>query len=171
MLLQYLGLARGAALDEGSRVRPDVAGEVAEFGARQQIALQSVDAVGEGLIAAEPVDERQQHAVELVAEWMLRVVFHFLEERGRGCDDPVYQELVGTIQLQQRRQFAADFFADHGHGFGLRQRLMHHAQDVVEQALMPSLLHEAAQRAGGKRRQIDFLQLGGDSAGDETHQP
>ena len=49
--------------------------------------------------------------------------------------------------------------------------LMHHAQDVVEQALMPSLLHEAAQRAGGERREIDFLQLGGDPAGDERHQP
>ena len=53
---------------------------------------------------------------------------------------------------------------------GLGQRLMHHAQDVVEQALMPALLHEAAQRAGGERRQIDLLQLGGDAAGDERHQ-
>ena len=140
----------GAAFDEGSRIRPDVAREVAEFGTRQQIALQSVDAIGKGRIAAEPVDERQQHAIELAAERMLRIVAHFLEERGRGRHDLVHQKLVGAIELQQRRQFAADLLADHGHGFGLRQRLMHHAQDVVEQALMPSLLHEA--RAACRRR-------------------
>ena len=38
---------------------------------------------------------------------------------------------------------------------GLGQRLMHRAQDVVEQALVPALLHEGAQRAGGERREID----------------
>ena len=53
---------------------------------------------------------------------------------------------------------------------GVRQRLMHGAQDVVEQALMPALLHEAAQRAGGERREIDRQQLRGDAAGDESHQ-
>ena len=53
---------------------------------------------------------------------------------------------------------------------GSRQRLMHSAQDVVEQPLMPALLHEGAQRAGGERREIDCLQLGGDAAGDERHQ-
>ena len=47
---------------------------------------------------------------------------------------------------------------------------MHRAQDVVEQALMPALLDEGAQRAGGERREIDRLQLGGDAAGDEGHQ-
>ena len=53
---------------------------------------------------------------------------------------------------------------------GCRQRLMHGAQDIVEQALMPALLHERAQRAGGERREIDRLQLRGDAAGDEGHQ-
>ena len=48
--------------------------------------------------------------------------------------------------------------------------LMHRAQDVVEQALMPALLDEAAQRAGGERREIDRHQLRGDAAGDEGHQ-
>ena len=32
---------------------------------------------------------------------------------------------------------------------------LHLAQEVVEQPLMLALLHEAAQRAGGKRREID----------------
>ena len=54
---------------------------------------------------------------------------------------------------------------------GLGQRVMNGAQDVVEQALMPALLHEAAQRGGGERRQIDRLQLSGDPADDERHQP
>ena len=43
-------------------------------------------------------------------------------------------------------------------------------QDVVQQALVPALGHERAQRAGGKRRQIDRLQLRGDAAADECHQ-
>ena len=51
-----------------------------------------------------------------------------------------------------------------------RQRLMHRAQDVVEQALVPAFLHERAQRAGGERRQIDRHQLRGDAAADESHQ-
>ena len=48
--------------------------------------------------------------------------------------------------------------------------LMHRAQDIVEQALMPAFLDEGAQRAGGERRQIDRLQLRGDAAADEGHQ-
>jgi len=52
MLLQHMGFAAGAAFDEGSRIRPDVAREIAEFGARQQVALQCVDAAGEGAMAA-----------------------------------------------------------------------------------------------------------------------
>ena len=119
---------------------------------------------------AEPVDERQQHAVELAAERMLRIVAHFLEEIRRGGDDPVHQEFVGAIEFQQRRHLGADLVADHGHGVGLGQRLMHHAQEIVEQSLMLALRHEAAQRAGGERRQIDRLQLRGDAAGDEIHQ-
>ncbi len=47
---------------------------------------------------------------------------------------------------------------------------MHRAQDIVEHALMAALRHEGAQRAGGERREIDCLQLGGDTAGDERHQ-
>ena len=47
---------------------------------------------------------------------------------------------------------------------------MHRAQQVVEQPLMPALGHESAQRAGGERREVDPLQLGGDAAGDEGHQ-
>ncbi len=35
---------------------------------------------------------------------------------------------------------------------------------------MPALPNESAQGAGGERRQIDRLQLGGDPAGDERHQ-
>ena len=101
---------------------------------------------------------------------MLRILAHFLEEGGRGSDDPVHQEFVGPIEFQQRRQFGADLVADHRHGLGLGQGLMHHAQDAVEQALVLALLHEAAQRAGGERRQIDRLQLRHDAAGDERHQ-
>ncbi len=44
------------------------------------------------------------------------------------------------------------------------------AQDVVEQALMPALLHERAQRSGGERGEIDRHQLRGDAAADEGHQ-
>ena len=33
------------------------------------------------------------------------------------------------------------------------------AQEIVEQDLVASLRHEAAQRAGGKRRKIDRLDL------------
>ena len=53
----------------------------------------------------------------------------------------------------------------------VRQRLMHARAGVVEQPLMPALLHEGAQRAGGERREIDRRQLRGDAAGDEGHQP
>ena len=35
---------------------------------------------------------------------------------------------------------------------------------------MPAFAHEAAQRAGGERRQIDRHQLRGDAAGDERHE-
>ncbi len=101
---------------------------------------------------------------------MVRIVANLFEERGRGGNDLVHQKFVGAIELQQRRQLAADLVADHGHGFRLGQRLMHCAQDVVEQPLMPALAHEGAQRAGGERRKIDRLQLGGDPAGDERHQ-
>ena len=98
------------------------------------------------------------------------IAANLFEERGGGRDDLVHQKFVGAIEFQQRRQFAADFVADHRHGFGLRQRFMHRAQDIVEQPLMPALGDEGAQRAGGERRQIDRLQLGGDAAGDEVHQ-
>ncbi len=47
---------------------------------------------------------------------------------------------------------------------------MNDAQDIVEQPLVPALGDEGAQRAGGERREIDRLQLGGDAAGDEGHQ-
>src|SRR5882757_10569344 len=99
MLLQHLAFSAGAALDKGSRVRPDVAREVAEFGPRQQTALKSIDAIGKSLIAAEPVHERQQHAIEFGAERMLRILVHFLEKRRRRGDDPVYEEFVGPIEF------------------------------------------------------------------------
>ena len=67
---------------------------------------------------------------------MLRIVADLVEERGRGRDDLVHQELVGAIELQQRRQLVADFCADHRHGFRLGQRSVHRAQDIVEQPLM-----------------------------------
>ncbi len=101
---------------------------------------------------------------------MVGIAADLLEEGGRGGDDLLHQKLVGAVELQERRQFTADFLADHGHGFGLRQRLVHGAQHVVEQPLMPALGHEGAQRSGGKRRKVDPLQLGGDAAGDEGHQ-
>ena len=47
---------------------------------------------------------------------------------------------------------------------------MNRAQDVIEQPLMAALADESAQRAGGERRQIDRLQLGGDAPDDERHQ-
>ncbi len=53
---------------------------------------------------------------------------------------------------------------------GLVRESMNRAQDVIEHTLVPALPHEAAQRAGGERRQIDPLQLRGDAAGDEAHQ-
>ncbi len=70
-----------------------------EFGTRQQIALQAVDAIGIGRVAAEPVDERQHHAIELAAERMVGIAADLLEERGRGGDDLVHQELVGAIEF------------------------------------------------------------------------
>ena len=169
-MLQHLGLAAGAAFDERSRVRPDVSREFAELGTRQQVAPQSVEAAGIARVAAEPVDERQHHAIELATERMVGIVANLFEERGRGRDDPVHQELVGAIEFQQRRQFAADFLADHRHGIRLGQRAVNGAQDVVEQPVMPALLHESAQGSGGERGEIDRLQLGGDAAGDEGHQ-
>ncbi len=101
---------------------------------------------------------------------MLRIAADLFEERGRGGDDLVQQIFVGTIELEQRRQFVADFRADHRHGFWLGQRFMNTAQDVIEQPLMPAFPHESAQRAGGERGEIDRLQLGGNPAGDERHQ-
>jgi hypothetical protein len=47
---------------------------------------------------------------------------------------------------------------------------MHAVQDVVEQALMPALGDECAQRAGREWRQINRLQLCGNAPGDEGHQ-
>ena len=47
---------------------------------------------------------------------------------------------------------------------------MHDAQEIVEQDLVPSLPHEAAQRAGRERREIDRLELRGHAADDEGHQ-
>jgi hypothetical protein len=57
MLLQHLRFTRRTALEEGARVCPDVAREIAKFGPRQQIALEAVDPAGISRIAAEPVDE------------------------------------------------------------------------------------------------------------------
>src|SRR3954463_2550043 len=57
MMLQDLGLAACTTLDEGPRVGPHGAGEIGELGTREQIALQTVDAVDIGLVGAEPVDE------------------------------------------------------------------------------------------------------------------
>jgi hypothetical protein len=55
--------------------------------------------LGIGRIAAEPVDERQHHAIELAAERMLGIVADLFEERGRGRDDLVHQEFVGAIEF------------------------------------------------------------------------
>ena len=102
---------------------------------------------------------------------MFGIVADFLEEGARRGHDLVHQKLVGAIEFQQRRQFGADLLADHGHGLGLRQRLVHRAQDIVEQPLMAAFLDEGAQRSGGERREIDRHQLRGDAAADERHQP
>ena len=48
---------------------------------------------------------------------------------------------------------------------------MYAAQEIVEQPLMPALLHERPQRASSERRKIDRHQLRGDAAADEGHQP
>ncbi len=48
---------------------------------------------------------------------------------------------------------------------------MNDAQEIIEQRLMPPLLDEGAQRAGGERRQIDRHHLRGHAADDERHQP
>jgi hypothetical protein len=101
---------------------------------------------------------------------MIGIVAHLVEEMSSGRHDAIHQETIGTVEFQQRRQFVADFFADDSHGLGRGQRLMHRAQEIVEQPLMPVLLHERAQGAGGERRQIDRRQLRGDAAGDEGHQ-
>src|SRR6478735_10574598 len=45
MMLQHLRLAARAALDEGTRVGPDGAGEIGKLGPSEQIALQSVDTI------------------------------------------------------------------------------------------------------------------------------
>ena len=55
--------------------------------------------LGVGRIAAEPVDERQHHAIELAAKRMFGIVADFLEERGRRRHDLVHQKLVGAIEL------------------------------------------------------------------------
>src|SRR3954451_5672023 len=170
MLLQDVRFAAGAALDERARVGPDIPGEFGEFGTSQQVAFQRVDAIAIAAIAAEPVDERQHHAIEFVTEWMAWIGADLFKERGGGRNDLVHQVFVGPIKPEKRRQFATDFLAPHRHGFGLGQRLMNDAQDVVEQALVPTLLYEGAQRPRGERRQIDRLQLGGDAAADERHQ-
>ena len=99
MLLQHLRFAGRAAFEERARIRPDVAREIAEFGPRQQIALQAVDAAGIVRIAAEPVDERQHHAIELAAERMFWIVADFVEEGGRRRHDLVHQKPVGAIEL------------------------------------------------------------------------
>jgi hypothetical protein len=110
-----------------------------------------------GRIGAEAIDEGQHHAIELAAKRMRGIAADFLEERACGGHDLVHQKLVGAIEFQERRQLVADFLADHGHGLGLRHGLMHRAQDVVEQPLMPALLHECAQRSGGERGEIDAI--------------
>ena len=57
--------------------------EIAKLGARQQVALQPVETIGKVLIAAEPVHERQYHAIKFATERMLGIVANFLEKRGR----------------------------------------------------------------------------------------
>src|SRR3954471_11432322 len=118
MLMQHLSLAAGAPLDKGTRVRPDIASEIGKLGTREEIALQSVYPMSIAGIAAEPVDKRQNHPIELAPERMFGIVPDLLEESRRRCHDLVNEKFVRLIKFQQRGQLAANFLADHRHRFG-----------------------------------------------------
>ena len=90
---------------------------------------------------------------------MFGIAAHFIEERGGGGHDLVHQKFVGPVEPEQGRQFRAHLLADHRHRLGLVQRLVHHAQEIVEHDLVASLGNEAAQRAGRERREVDRLEL------------
>jgi len=166
-MCQYIAFTRCTALDEAARIVPEITPKFGKLGARQQIALQPIDAAGEAGLGLQPIDEGEQHAVELTTERM-RWILAYIVEEGRGRrDDALQQERIGAIEFEQRRQLVANLVLDDSQRVRLGQRAMHGAEQVIEQALMATIPDEAAHGAGSDGREINRLQLGHHAARDK----
>ena len=121
--------------------------------------LQLLGTCGEIGRMAQSFDEAPHKAVELAAQRMIGIAPRFLDERRRRGHDLAQEICVGAIEVEQRRQFLADLFAQGGQCFLVGQHLVERNQKLVQQPLVASRLRHRAQEAGRQRRQLDPLEF------------
>ena len=91
---------------------------------------------------------------------MVRILARLGDEGGGRSHDLAQQIGLGRVELEQRRQLGADLLAHRLQRLLVRQQLLQHAQQLVEQAPVLALLGDRAQQPGRQRRQLEALQLG-----------